>query len=473
MSYTIDVHQGTLKIIPTGDLNDLDFGELSEKLKSGEKYEQVFLDLKHCEYAYSKTISHIIGLKKLVASIDSDFILSNVQDGVYQVLELTNLISVFRIERDFSTYSNSELIEFFNDQEIADRVSEHIALHYDDGFESEMLALLDSNDYLLKEYAVLTIGRAHDTDSLDKIRSVMDENVPNTSRACVLVLGWFGDMESKEKIYAYLNSEDEQLAEAAAASIALLSDESDPERLEHLLDTNSVSLRGMTYRALSLINDTYSFELLIKQLERESDEGLRGALIKYISYFNKPIVSDLLLQKLDDTSLKVRESAASSLIRIKATDKIDAILNKVRDQDSWVGYFATKALGELSHSEKTTKALIDLYDLVDDNVKLAIIEAVGKMKNDCSEFLYQLINDPNEDIRKESLTSIYAINHHMASTASIEMLGNDESWLVRFKAIEILGMVKPDGLKDVLNKRLPVEENRYVKDKMTALLDEI
>lgn len=474
MSYSVDIQKGTLKIILSNDSNNNDFDSLNNEIKSHESVKQIFLDLKDCEYIQSKAISNIIGLKKLASSIGCDFILTNVQESVYQIFELTNLLSIFRIERDFSSYSPSELIEFFQDQEIADRVSEHIAMHYDDQLKEVLYSLLDTDDYLMKEYAVLSIGRAHDTDALDKIREVLQENVPNTSRACVLVLGWFGDIESKTEIYNLLNSDDGSLAEAAAASIALLSDDSDPLKLEKMIDKASSELRGTIYRVLSLINDSYSLSILTRQLEvEEDDENLKAILIKYISFFNKPLVADLLLEKLDDTSLKVRESAAASLIRIKATDKIDAILEKVSNEDSWVGYFATKAIGELTHSEKITELLIGKYLSVAENVKLAIIEALGKMGNDCSDFLYQLTSDENEDIRKEVLSSLMLINKNLAASASVEILNDEASWIVRFKAVEIIGIVKPEGFISILEKTMDKESNKYVKDKISVLLDSV
>jgi len=60
----------------------------------------------------------------------------------------------------------------------------------------------------------------------------------------------------------------------------------------------------------------------------------------------------------------------------------------VSDNDVWVAYFAVKAVGELCKSHKCADALIGKYSSVDTQVKIAIIEALGKMDIDYSDFIF-------------------------------------------------------------------------------------
>jgi anti-anti-sigma factor len=473
MSYKTEIKDNVLKIILLEEPNRLNIKDIESECKNKQNIDTIFLDLKNCEFIQSKSIATLISLKKSAQKIGCNFVLTNVEAGIYEVLELMNLINEFKIERDFSTYSIEELINFFNDAEVADNVSEYLAAHYyEDDIDKKLIELLDSDDYIIKEYAILTIGRAHDRDVLEKIREVFDEGYINTTRACMLVLGWFGDTEYKDKIYEYLNHENEELAMTSAASIALLSDENDSKRLEKMLKTDNENTRSVIYQALRLINDDYSLKVLMKMLDKETSEVLKADIVKYISFYNKPEIPDLLINKLDDESIRVREAAASSLIRIKATDKINAILQKVNDSDSWVGYFATKAIGELTKDENIAKHLIEKYNNVAENVKLAIIEALGKMKYDCSDFLYQLLDSDNEDIKKEVLSAMFNLNKKLAAEAAKEILQSDEdSWIVRYKAVEILGDFKQADIKDFIEKILEKENNKYVKEKMMNVLD--
>ncbi len=473
MSYSIVTKNDVIKIILENEPKNFNPEILKKECEKNKEIKKIYLDLKNCDFIQSKSIASLLSMKKFAEQAKCNFFLTNVSAGIYDVLELMNLESEFKIERDFETYSIDELINFFHDAELADSVSEYLATHYyENEIDEKLVKLLDSDDYIIKEYAILTIGRAHDRDVLDKIRSVFDEGFINTTKACILVLGWFGDDEYKDKIYSYLDNEDEELAMTSAASIALLSDETDSKRLEKMLETDNENTRSVIYQALRLINDDYSLKVLMEKLDTEPSEVLRADIVKYISFYNKPEIPDLLINKLDDESIRVRESAASSLIRIKATDKIDMILSKVDDKDSWVGYFATKALGELTKDEKVAKLLLEKYNKVSDNVKLAIIEALGKMNFDCSEFLYQLLDSDNEDIRKEVLSAIYSLNKNMALEVAKEILsGKEDSWIVRYKAVEILGNLKNKEIKSFFEEIMANESNKYVKEKIIEVLD--
>jgi HEAT repeat protein len=175
---------------------------------------------------------------------------------------------------------------------------------------------------------------------------------------------------------------------------------------------------------------------------------------------------------LTEDSLRIREAAASSLVRIKATDKIDRILTLVSDNDVWVAYFAVKAVGELCKSPRCADALIGKYASVDTQVKIAIIEALGKMDIDYSDFIFQLMDDENEDIRKEALNTLFCMNKKVAVEAAYGAL-KDQSWIVRFKAVEILEKLKPEGCIEKLKKVASVETNRYVKEKILSIVGEL
>ncbi len=116
-------------------------------------------------------------------------------------------------------------------------------------------------------------------------------------------------------------------------------------------------------------------------------------------------VSDILVKALGSGSIKTREAAAGGLAKIKAKDKIDEILARVTDSDSWVGYFAVKACGDICSVDEASQ-LQASYGQVDENVKLAIIEALGKIDDDFSEFYMTILDDENEDIRKEVLGAL-------------------------------------------------------------------
>ncbi|WP_022851742.1 HEAT repeat domain-containing protein [Limisalsivibrio acetivorans] len=472
MGAELQKDNGCLKIILEQDEPIASFNNLVKTIAGEQGLNRVILDLKNCFYLQSKALASILAMKKEAQKKKSEFILVNVSEEVFQLLEMTNLLPLFTISDDYSSYEIDELIEKFLDAEEADKASDFLAENYNDEIRKRLFEVLDMDDALLEEYAVLTIGKAHDFDAVDKIAACLESDAGVVVRAAILVLGWMGETEYKQRIYDFLKSDIVDVAEAAAGSIALLADDSDAEIIGSLLSNDSKRLRKVAAQALSLINDEKSFEILVNHLEKEQDEDVRAQVVKSVASFNRQNVADLLLKYFDDSSLKVREVAAGGLVRIKAKDRIGEIMARVNDNDSWVGYFAAKALGEICTAD-CVEPLKKVYPDVEDNVKLAIIEALGKIDFDTSDFLLSLIDDENEDIRKEVIGTLQRLNSSMAVEAAVKLIEKDDSWLVRFKCVEILDNSKPKSYMELLKKRLESEDNRYVREKIQSILEAI
>ena len=108
---------------------------------------------------------------------------------------------------------------------------------------------------------------------------------------------------------------------------------------------------------------------------------------------------------------------------------------------------------------------------MEQNVKLAIIEVLGKSKADVSGFLMERIGDENEDIRKEALNALDVSGSPAAIEVALKLYDKDESWLVRYKAVEMIASGKPAGYCDLLKKRIASEENRYVREKLMGAVE--
>lgn len=459
-----------LKIIVEQDTPGKELEEAAQKVLSEKGFARVSLDLKNCFYIQSKALAALLAFKKNAFKIGAEFVVSNVCENIMQVLEMANLTMYFTIIEDFSTYLPDELVEKFFEADYADRVSDFIAANMNDTYRQKLYELMESDEPTLKYYAILTLGKSHDYASEDMIKEALNSDIPMVVKAAVLVLGWFGDTASKEQMYSFLDCDMEDLREAAAASIALLSDDSDAERLGQLLMSDDPSVRKVTIQALTLINDGKAFELLVNRLDEEKDDEISAALVRAVSSFNKQGVSDILIKALGSSSIKTREAAASGLAKIRAKDKIQEILARVADNDSWVGYFAVKACGEIC-SVADAATLIESYPKVDENVKLAIIEALGKIDADFSDFFLTALDDENEDIRKEVLSALLHDNKALAAEAAATLFKEDRSWLVRYKALEILVSLKPQGYMELLKQGLESDDSKYVKEKIQSVLD--
>jgi len=473
MSYRIIRENGIVKIMMSDSLSVNDLEKMQNELELFEEITLVKLDLRNCSYIQSNVVSEIIDLKKELSRKNARLVLTNVHEAVMQLMEISNLINFIDIEKDFSSYSVNELTEFFLDPENCDSASDYIAENYNETFKQKMTELLYNTDPILKEYAILTVGKAFDRSLLPTIRENLDDDVGNVNKAAILTLGWLYDVESKDRIYPFLKSPFIDVAESAAATIALLSDENDSTRLKEYLKTPDDRLKRITIRALSLINDDKSYGYLKDMLTNGTNEFIKIVLTKAISFYNYPETADILLGLLRDESLKVREEAASALIRIKAKDKINKILMMIQKENGWFAYYATKAIGGICDSETCTNFLVNAYDKASGNVKIAIIQAVGNIGVDCSDFLSNHLGDENEDIRREALVSLSKLNQNRATPAAKDILLNDSNPEVRLKAAEILIEAKPSGYRRFLEKTYKRETSEKVKEKILDAIEKL
>ncbi|TYB32253.1 MAG: STAS domain-containing protein, partial [Flexistipes sinusarabici] len=369
MSYRIIRENGIVKIIMSESLSVNDIEKMKNELGLFEEITLVKLDLRNCSYIQSNVVSEIIDLKKELNRKNARLILTNVHEAVMQLMEISNLINFIDIEKDFSSYSVNELTEFFLDPENCDSASDYIAENYNDNLKQKMTELLYNTDPILKEYAILTVGKAFDRSLLTTIRENLDDDVGNVNKAAILALGWLQDVESKDKIYSFLKSPFIDVAEAAAATIALLSDEEDSAQLKEYLTDPDDRLKRITIKALSLINDEKSYLYLKNMLTNKTNEFIKTALVKAISFYSYPETADILLGLLRDESLIIREEAAYALIRIRAKNKIDEILTMIQKENGWFAYYATKAIGGICDSEACTNFLVNAYGNASKNVK--------------------------------------------------------------------------------------------------------
>lgn len=470
-SLKYEIKNGVLKahINPENDLSDI-----QEVLKVVESHGEVVLigiDMYKCTFIQSRILAGLVSVKKLAMARKITIELLNISDQIAQVLQATNLQKLFVIKDDYSSYPLNALCEKFYDTEKAGIVSEYLSANYNEDIKNKLIEIINGGNPLLVEYALLTMGRAQDYDNIEIYRKALEASEASVKSAAILVLGWVGDTHSKEKLYSYLTSKEINVPEAAAASIALLSDNTDSEKLAKYLKDDDVRIRIVAIYSLSIINDEKAFEYLAEALKYEKEEQVRIQLAKKISLFKDKRADSILLELLDDGSIPLREAAASGLARRKTGEFTDKLLEKICDNDNWVGFFAAKSLAGIN-DEKVIKKLESFYDKVEQNVKLAIIEVLGKCEGVDAAFLLSKIDDENEDIRKEALNSLSLRHGPVALTAAMKLYNTDSSWLVRYKAVNIILEQKPLGYDTLLRARLKDESNKYILEHIIGEIGE-
>ena len=469
MNVTFNTDGNSVVITIAQEATRSDFDAVFKSLDALKSVEEIRIDLKNLFNMKSVVIAQVLAIKKTAGSKNARTVLLNVSENVYQVLEMSGLLHLFIIRQDFGRYGIEELIDMFHKSEYADTVSDYISANYCDSYRDALMPNAESEDSQIREYCILTMGKAQDTDATEVIRKGMDSIYPNVVRAAILALGWLGDNGSKERFYSFISSHDVEVAEAAGASISLVSDDNDPERLRKLSESENPNIRMIVAGTLSLINGDDAYNLITEMLDSEKDESVRKVLVRRLAFFNKPDATMRLIAMLDDHSMAVQESAAAGLERTGLRGHEDAVLKKVAGEDIWVSYFAVRALGQNCNAE-SAKYLKEIYGKVEENVKLAIVEALGNTAIDMDVFFTERLLDSNEDIRKGALSALYKSHKEIAVLEAIKLLRNDPSWLVRYKAIEIIGKEKPEGYEKVLTGIKEKDDNRYIQEKIASVL---
>ena len=460
------------KILALLEQNDTrqSFEPLFHEMEKASTLERIELDLKDIDYVNSDILTQFMSIKKYTLRYDAQAVLLNVGEGVYNILHVVNMLPFFVLQQDFSSYSVDELIECFYIHDLAEGASIYMAHNYNNEIKNRLYQIMDSGDPVLKENAILTIGRAYDTTALPLLRKELDNDYVPVQQASILVLGWFGDIESKEKFYEYVFSDNSTIVEAAAASIALVSDKAEPDRLKMLSESPNPGQRSSIAIALSLINGDDAYTIIKDMLDSEKDPEVLYALVNRISFFNKEDATKILIGFLDHPLRRIQEIAASGLERTGLKGYESIIISKISAHDNWVSYFAVKALGK-KFSMKTAEFLIDIYKTCTPNVKLAILQVIGYASIDIQSFIKECLKDNNEDIRKEALQALTYALPDCAGEFALNMAKHDESWLVRYKAIDIIDLVKPEGYKDALRTLANYEQNKHVQNKIKTVLD--
>ncbi|MDY6821256.1 MAG: HEAT repeat domain-containing protein [Deferribacterota bacterium] len=515
------VNDNVLKIVLTSKVDVDDLEKIANSIKEGYLYDSkgsyvdfknincIKLDLKNVGYLYSKHLSWLINIKKICSINKIKLTLINVSDELMQLFTIADLTTYFTFEEDYTSYNTRELVNFFYDPEKANLMVDYLSKNYTEDVKEEIHRLVKCDDPILKEYAILTAGKAYDYGLVDEIRKALEDEAIPVVTTSALVVGWLNDIKSKDILYKLIESDVYDIVEAAVTSIALMPEKGDAERISFLFKNEDHRIRAVVAYALGLINDDESYLILLQQYRNEKNPFVRSNILKALTFFKKDELKDVFVEALNDKTVEVQEVAASALMRVKAYDKIDILLEKLKkSENTWAKYYIVKTLAELAfdgrvlvedhdYYNKSIECLNSLIDIFNDqplHVKLVFVQTFAKaiqyldnaknmllekdkekidtLKYNIYNFLKELIKDENEDIRKEALEVFFSISSQEAEKEAVGLLENDPSWIVRLKAAQILGSIPQNPYKDMLKMHMKKEKNKYVIGEIREILND-
>jgi len=170
-------------------------------------------------------------------------------------------------------------------------------------------------------------------------------------------------------------------------------------------------------------------------LELVQDEGQpldsRRFAIEALSFLNEPEVQDLIEAAYAHPDVTMKVSAVFAMGRQGDPRWADIILKELDSEVKELQYEAVRAAGEAC-LDKAAPRLEELALVDDKNLQLEAIWALGKIGGEgVSEFLYDLADDKDEDVREVVEAALEELNlrSEILEWDEFGQLGeNDESW---------------------------------------------
>jgi len=149
-----------------------------------------------------------------------------------------------------------------------------------------------------------------------------------------------------------------------------------PERIKPLLRHADPLVRESAAKIAGYFGYESCADELINCCNDE-DELVRKAAVEHLPFLEDERVNPLLRERLQTDTPKVRAAAAAALGNV--TDAENDLIEALKDEDTWVRYFAAKSLGRLRSSLSVPK-LIELanHDSFT-HVRIAALEALGQI----------------------------------------------------------------------------------------------
>ena len=172
------------------------------------------------------------------------------------------------------------------------------------------------------------------------------------------------------------------------------------------------------------------FLLELVRDERQPLDSRRFA-IEALSFLNEPGVQDLIEAAHTHPDVRMKVSAIFAMGRQGDQRWADTLLKELDSEVKELQYEAVRAAGEAC-LDKAAPRLKDLALVDDKNLQLEAIWALGKIRGEgVSEFLYDLTDDENEEVREMAEAALEELNLWSEDLEWDEFgqLGeDDESW---------------------------------------------
>lgn len=279
-----------------------------------------------------------------------------------------------------------------------------------------LLEQLGAEDLEVRQAAAVALGRIGDPRATPAlVRALAD---PEVAVPAAGALARIGDRTAFEGLLALLGDADPAVRQAAVAALNSIGHPDMPARVLPLLEDRDESIRESALRIAGYFGYPECFDAVLARTRDES-EAVRRAAVESLPFFDDPRAVSALAQALERDTPAVRAGAASALGRIGTPEALDTLAKGLDDPDAWVRFATLRALGPIRDARFGPRLLDALRDDPAPQVRLAAIDAVGRMGTaEALDALEPLTRSADPDLADAAIRAI----GHIEGAAPLPML---------------------------------------------------
>jgi len=241
-------------------------------------------------------------------------------------------------------------------------------------------------------------------------------------------------------------------------------------------EDKSSDVEFLIIKTLAGLQPKVDRNILLKFSSSESVD-VRCMLARSLKSYTDEEAAETLLGFLSDPYSQVKEEAIRSL-EDRGEDVTDCLITALKDNESWVRYFAAKALGKQKANPKIINSLAELLNDSIPFVQIAVLESLGNLNaKNFANTIESFVNNSDANISQAAINALSRFKLNPAKELEIEKLlegqMENSNWIVRKAIAEALGELKTKNALDLLLIMLAQEAENIVDKEIILSLGKL
>ena len=306
------------------------------------------------------------------------------------------------------------LVRLLSEPSVRSEVLEALT-HHGEGVINLLIEQLASEDIETRAAAITILGRLGYRRATPALAKVLETD-PLLRVEAANALARIGDEAALDSLLNLIGDPESAVRQAVVGALNSIGS----SRMEQLIKPLLRDERPLVRESAAQIAGYFGYldcaDLLIQCCDDE-DERVRKAAVEHLPYLEDDRVPTILRMKLHRDTAKVRAAAASALGKLEGEEA--ELENALKDEDSWVRYFAAQSLGRLRSSDSVT-SLIELIRTDPFNhVRIAALEALGTIGGrEAVEIITSQLHSEDRDVARVAATALEETKTRSASAGS-------------------------------------------------------